>query len=133
MTRPSSAFLRHSATVFCALVWIAAATATHIPIQSLGEVPVSDLFLHFNGYLGLTCIFLVTLRLHKVRWLRRVWIGLPVILVYSALDESTQSLVGRYSCFEDWFANLAGIAAAFGLDTLIHFLQHWRKPRTKTA
>lgn len=129
MAKRHSAIHRHLAKGFCAEVWIVAAIATHVPAESLADVHVADFTLHFLGYLGLSGVFLMTLRFHDVPWRRRLWLAGGILLVYSAVDESTQALVNRYACLTDWFANVAGIAAAVVLDGAIHFLRREGKKR----
>jgi VanZ family protein len=124
-----SVFLRRAATVICAVVWLAAATATHIPMESLSDVPVGDVVLHFVGYLGLTCVYLLTLRLHGVRLSRRVLLTTPILLLYGVLDEATQPLVNRFASIHDWLADAAGVSAACLLDAAIALLQRFRKHR----
>lgn len=124
-----SVFLRRAATVFCAVVWLAAATATHIPMESLSDVPVGDVVLHFIGYLGLACVFLLTLRVYGVRLSRRILLTIPILLLYGVLDETTQPLVNRNASIHDWLADAAGVSAACLLDAAAALLQrlwkHW--------
>jgi VanZ family protein len=126
MTRTYSAWIRRLAKILCAVVWLAAATATHVPLPALGEVPAGDVVLHFTGFLGLACVFLLTLRLHGIPLPRRIVLSIPILLLYGVLDESTQPLVNRYCSLTDWLADAAGVFVAVGLDILLHLLQSVR-------
>ncbi len=128
MTCPCNKFLRWSSVVVCAAVWLAAAAATHVPMETFSEVPVGDVVLHFAGYLGLACVFLLTLRVHGVAFARRALLTAGILLLYGALDEITQPLVNRYASINDWLANAVGIAAAISLDALAALVQRgWTK------
>ena len=132
MTYQPSRFLRRSSVAVCAVVWLAAATATHVPAETFSEVPVGDVVLHFTGYFGLTYVFLLTLRVHGVGFLHRVLLAAGVLLLYGALDEITQPWVNRCASIYDWFANAVGISAAVSLDALGSLVQ-WCWENAKNA
>ncbi|MBN1943248.1 MAG: VanZ family protein [Phycisphaerae bacterium] len=123
MTRPASAWIRRSAAVLCAVVWLAAATATHIPADAYAQITLGDVTLHFLGYLGLSGVFLLTLRLHGAGWKKRALTAIPVLLIYAVLDEITQPLVGRCAAVSDIVANAVGVFAAVGLDGAVLLLR----------
>ncbi len=120
MARPA---VRHLAAGACAVVWIAAAVATHIPPAHLSDVHVRDIVLHTVGYFVLASVFLITLRLHGWGWLRRASCALPILLVYGALDELTQPWFHRCAALADFWANTAGILAAIVFDAILTALQ----------
>lgn len=124
MTDPARLWIRRSAAVFCAAVWISAAVATHVPQELYAEVAASDGTLHFFGYLALGAVWILTLRLHGVRWRRRLALSLPVLLLYAALDELTQPLVGRCATLPDWSFNALGVLAAVAGDAVISLCRH---------
>ena len=127
MIHPHSVFFRRFFTVVCVVVWLTAATATHIPADSMPDISVGDVLLHFTGYLGLTGVFLFTLRVHGVRLSHRILLTFPLLLLYGILDELTQPLVNRYASIFDWLANAVGISGALILDTAITLLQRMGK------
>jgi hypothetical protein len=102
-------------TVLCAVAWIAAFTATHVPIERVlrgMEFRPSDVLLHMAGYFGLTVLLLVTLAARRwSRW-RRVATVLLAVPVYGAFDELSQPLVGRTAAVSDWLGDVAGVIIA---------------------
>ncbi len=119
--RPSR--IRRPLTAACVACWLAAFAATHVPLRlpPTGPVPSSDKTLHFAGYLGLGLIVLLTLHVRSVRGRRRNRRMVGMLLVYAAVDESTQPLFGRHAAVADWTADLLGIltACAIGQRMLI--------------
>ena len=96
----------------CALLWISAFVATHVPVQSVPDLPADDAILHAAGYFGLTAVFVLTLAALRRPAARRIIIAVVTMTVYAALDELTQPLVNRDAAWEDWLADLVGAAAA---------------------
>ncbi|MBN1553916.1 MAG: VanZ family protein [Phycisphaerae bacterium] len=129
MTHRASIIIRLLAKILCGVVWIAAAVATHLPSETYADISAGDYELHFFGYLILTGVFLVTLRLHGVRWRKRALLALPILLLYAALDEWTQNFVGRCGAFSDGCANAVGILTALVLDGGLTLLSRLRRRR----
>ncbi|MCH8147243.1 MAG: VanZ family protein [Planctomycetes bacterium] len=101
-------------TIWCGY-WIVIFVLTHRPLGDIGKPPFpgADKVVHFVLYFGLTWLG---------AWRRRtspagynpasvlVWAGIYV--VYGGIDEWLQSYVGRTMSLFDWFADVAGVAAA---------------------
>ena len=98
-----------------ALYWLALFTATHwLVTPKLGPVDVNDKIEHALAYAILAFLIATTWELAvgrlNGRHLGLVWLG---VVVYGALDELTQILVGRDCSFWDWAAD--GLGAAIGI------------------
>ncbi len=105
-----------------ACYWLALFIATHVP----SDIPVPagsgiDKLVHAAAFAGLAAILAVAWqaitgqrKLHHLLW---AWLAL---ILYAALDERTQILVGRHGTVTDWLADAAG--AAIGL-TLFAWLR----------
>lgn len=96
-------------------IWFACFAAafgmTHLPAEQLRMIPwsVSDGVLHVLGYTGLggVTIWMWTCQPH-VAGLRTVAWCVAGFLVYAAMDEGTQPLVGRSCELSDWLADVLG-------------------------
>ena len=86
--------------------FVVALIATHWPNLAFGSEAPSDKILHAVAFGVLTFL------LWRSRWINRVWILALFMIVYSAIDERTQSLpwIRRHTSLEDWNADLIGIA-----------------------
>jgi len=92
--------------------WLLLATATHLPPAKLPATHVSDKLEHFAAYFVLTVLVYASLR--KMRnWAgSALVIALVIALIYGAIDEQTQKLVGRDCSLRDWIADAGGAVAA---------------------
>jgi VanZ family protein len=89
---------------------------THLPVAALPPLPQgSDKGLHFGAYFGLG--WLVGMRPLK-SWHDRLWASLG-IWAWGALDEVTQTLVGRHADFYDWCSDAGGAAVGLVLSSLL--------------
>jgi len=104
--------LRRPAAIACAIVWISAFVATHLPSEQVIGLNLSDVLLHVLGYIGLTTAFYLSLVVWGVNRLLR-WMLVPVVMgIYGAFDELTQPFFGRQAAWSDYLANLAGMLLA---------------------
>jgi len=103
----------------CAVLWATAFAATHTPAEKLPQDLPPDRVLHFLGYLVLSAMLLVTLAYHDVSRVRRAVAGLCVMVACAALDEITQSLIGRGPSFADWLTDVVGAAAGVVLVEIV--------------
>ncbi len=94
------------------LLWLAAATASHVPVSRLPSLEVSDKTEHVVGFLALAGMFILTLTAYGFRRPQRVLATILVLPLYAALDEWTQPWFGRGCELNDWFADLCGTAGA---------------------
>jgi len=104
--------VRSRALVLCAVVWVSAFVATHIPVPPVAGPRISDKWLHGIGYFVLFSMLAATLAGHRAPRLRRIVGVLVVTAVYGAFDEVTQPLVGRTASLGDWTADVIGGALA---------------------
>jgi hypothetical protein len=111
--------------VILASYWIALFIATHVPMEMvLLPGGVSDLVPHFITYAVLAVLFGVALQVTARQVNGRHFVAAWVLLVvYGAIDEVTQPLVGRQASLLDWLADAAGVAVG----PMAVFLWHrWR-------
>ena len=94
--------------ILAVFVFVIASIATHWPNLILGPGAPSDKILHAVTFGAMTFL------LWRTRWINRVWILALAMVLYSAIDEGTQSLpwIRRHTSLEDWNADLIGIALA---------------------
>lgn len=135
MSRPpvfASAPVRIALGCLCALTWLAAFAATHIPPGRGGGLFISDKLLHFIGYLGLATplIWLLAALGHTRPW--RIALTLGILLAYGVFDELTQPLVGRSADVLDWLCDAAGIAASVALWEVIFAIRQLPRGRNRT-
>lgn len=87
--------------------------ATHYPrVRIPGEIPHSDKLIHFAAFGLLAFLFWRALRPRTNRFI--AWAG-PLLIGYAGLDEWLQQFVGRFTDFNDFIANTAGIVAVLGV------------------
>ncbi|MEX2316171.1 MAG: VanZ family protein [Pirellulales bacterium] len=107
--------------------WLALVIATHVPSDFPG-VPGDhwDKVVHGGAYALLAALFATTWQLASgelmFRHLRAAWL---VLIFYGALDEWTQSLVGRDANLFEWLADVAG--AAMGLAVFVWVKRRYAK------
>ena len=92
--------------------WIAIFVATHIPANRLPDVHVSDKTAHFVAFFILAALMYISTRLTNPT---RTWLGATVIaiaMIYGAIDELLQPLVGRHGDLDDWLYDVAGATTA---------------------
>lgn len=108
---------RWGALAIFALVFI----ATHWPNLRFDASAPSDKFVHAIAFGGLTYL------LWRTRWLKHPWEVAICMLIYSAFDESTQSLpfIQRHTSLDDWIADAIGI--------VVVSIMLWTRPRAQTA
>lgn len=101
--------------VLLAGYWLTLLVATHLPTQVAG-LPrnQADKLIHFVAYAVLAWLLATAWQASvgrlNTRHLKFVWL---VVVLYGAIDEVTQPLVGRTMSLADWLADAAG--AAIGL------------------
>lgn len=92
--------------------WISIFILTHLPPTTVPKTRVSDKALHFGVYAILGVLLHLSVR---PRAWKKILLVLAVLLLYGAMDELTQPLVGRFCSFDDWLADAAGAAVALSL------------------
>ncbi|MFA6133608.1 MAG: VanZ family protein [Phycisphaerae bacterium] len=116
MTTRSSFLRRHKKAVLGALViaWILALLATHLPGRDLppGLLNLGDTVLHSVGFFCLASLFWLTLAAYNVRLAHRVTTVLCAMMIYAAVDETTQAWVNRSPEVADWLADVTGVLLA---------------------
>jgi VanZ family protein len=107
--------------------WLILATATHVPSDFPG-VPSDgwDKLVHFGAFAVLAVLLAAawqaTAGPRTMRHSLSAWI---VMIGYAALDEWTQSFVGRDASLFDWLADACGAAAGLAI-----FAWWWRRSAT---
>lgn len=96
-----------------AAYWATLLVATHVPRDFPGVPGNSvDKLVHMAAFAVLAGLLAMAWRCTVGRLnaahLRAAWL---VVVVYAALDEATQPLVGRVGAWDDWLADAAGTAA----------------------
>jgi VanZ family protein len=127
--------LKHLAIwqVALACYWSALFVFTHIPLS--GAPPLNfqwgDKVVHLVAFAILAALLATTWQVSSGRLnsshLRWAWVALAF---YGAIDEWTQSLVGRETSFWDWVCDAAGAflgLAAFAL------VMHWKRRSTRAV
>jgi len=111
--------------IFLIIYWIGFGILAHIPVPEIVyQARVSDKWLHFLAYLGLTFLLWFSIKpQEKVRLgSLPVWIIFLILVIYGGLDELTQPYFGRTRDFGDFLANVIGIAAGL---IIFGFLSFW--------
>jgi len=114
-------------TTTCVIAWLGAFTATHIPGEHIPETPGGPAVMHLIGYFVLTVLFAATLSTYQVQRGRRVLLVAIVMPLYGALDEWTQSFVGRDADVVDCLVDVAGAVAAMVVVELLLAARAHRK------
>ncbi len=112
LTPRQSSLLRRAILIICVTSWLAAFTATHVPVSIPRGVHVSDKTLHTVGYFFLTGAFLLTLATRGKARSLRIALTLAIMTAYGAFDELTQELVNRSAEWRDFLADLTGVILA---------------------
>lgn len=110
---------KRAAWILTALYWAGIFTLTHLPPKAVHVPTGRDKVIHLGVYGILGILLFAALR--ASRWsLRQTAIGvLGMGMVYGIIDELTQLFVGRSADIADWLADLAGIATAVIICTLV--------------
>ena len=127
-----AAKLRPLSTIVLVGYWLVMFTGTHWPNLSLAQYPEStDKVLHFSGYAGFSFLLAVWLWLKRAsagtearRWsgisLRDVLLILAIVVVYSIVDEYSQTPFGRTCDYRDAIADCVGGVIGLGAFTVLH-------------
>lgn len=91
--------------------WLFIFFATHLPSGALPPTALGDKLEHFIAYgiLGFLLVCWIGFTARRA-WVRRAapYLGIAVCVVYAAVDEATQPIVGRYADFGDFLADAVG-------------------------
>lgn len=107
-----------------AVYWPLVFTLTHIPVPALARKSgMSDKTMHVMAYFALTFLVWCSLNPYlRVQWNRaKTWWIAGVLVLYGAIDEIIQGLVGRSADIDDFIANLFGIVFAMGVLSIFRF------------
>jgi VanZ family protein len=117
-----------------AIYWSGIFILTHLPPAGLPPVRVSDRLAHFMVYLLLSVLLWASL------WSGRRAVGrlgatvIGTALLYGALDELTQPLVGRFASLDDWLADAGGVLVGVLVMSIVAGLMHvLRRDQTQQA
>jgi VanZ family protein len=121
--------------ILCAAYWVALFTLTHLPrVPAVGQ-RVQDKLAHFLAYGVLAGVLYLAMWASSSAWKRTSFFVLAVTLLYGAMDEVTQPLVGRSCELYDWLADAAGAIVVVGIFASIRYLveRAGRGPETAGA
>ena len=121
-------WLRRAIYFGTAAYWVGLFVLTHTPVVLPKLVETKDKTAHFIGYALLAAGLFASLRLFGHRDPTRA--VLIIGMLYGAADELLQIPVGRSCELNDWFADVAGIAAAVVVCGLIATWRDRRAERT---
>ena len=135
MTSPSPLLHRARRGILTTLLalWIAALVLSHFPVERLPEMSTSDKRLHFAGFFLLSGLLLLSLAAYGVRHSRRIPIALVMMVLYAAIDETTQPWFNRSCDSRDFLADVLGaVAAIVGGAALVVVQRKVRTPARRT-
>jgi VanZ family protein len=122
----TTAILVHAAWIG---YWLLLATATHVPVPDLGEVPFDwfDKAVHVTLYGGLTLLSAWACARRRAGpdaslrddLPRTLWRWAAFYVIFAALDEWTQQFVNRTPSWFDWLADAIGVTLGSVLAILI--------------
>lgn len=92
---------------------------THLPAKKLPTVDVDDKAAHLLAYAGLGALLYVSLWLTNPNRRGAAITVMVIGLIYAAIDEWLQLLVGRDCELGDWIADAAGLCIAVVILSLI--------------
>jgi VanZ family protein len=119
--------IRYVLVALCALTWVGAFIATHLPPDNVPDIHTSDKVLHMVGYGGLTTLLVLSLASLGRRRIARIVLAVGILLAYGAFDELTQPAFQRTADFHDWLADASGTAIAVAFwETLLAILSSAR-------
>ena len=108
----ASRTVRSILIAICAVTWIGAFTATHLPPGDVPAMGPSDKVLHLAGYAVLATPLMLTLAALGRTRRRRIVFAVTVLLIYGIVDELTQPIFGRSAAIGDWLCDAAGTIGA---------------------
>jgi len=112
MTRTTIRGIR-VASLILACYWLMLFVATHLPKVPMPHVTNSDKYIHFAAFAGLAFLLAWSIpTIPNKRWVNVV-LALAIAIIYGAVDEISQTPVGRTADIMDWAADSAG--AVFGV------------------
>ncbi len=113
--------------------WVALFVGTHIPNPELPDIDNIDKFLHATAYAGLSFLLVWAIPRRTAKSAVRYLLAGIVAIAYASIDELTQIPVGRTADWDDWYADLFGIAiglASFAVARKIYkVIRHRRQNR----
>lgn len=117
--------LRFVAVAVLAVYWGALFISTHITLPGpVVEQGPSDKTMHLVAYAGLTSLWLAAAAsFGRVTWLTYV-VVLIAAAAYGAVDEVSQSIVGRQSDLADWSYDMLG--AMIGIAAFAAIYAAWQ-------
>jgi VanZ family protein len=95
-----------------AVYWLALFIATHIPVERVPRaVGSADKVVHVLAFMLLSAIFATTWQVSagRLNYRHLIWAWMAIVL-YGALEESTQPFVNRTASLMDWLADATGAA-----------------------
>ena len=106
----------------CAAYWVALFTLTHLPKVPASGKRVQDKLAHFLAYGVLAGVLYLVLWASQSPRKRAAYFVITVTLLYGAMDEITQPIVGRSCELNDWLADAAGVALAVGVFASLRYV-----------
>ena len=107
--------------ILCAAYWVALFTLTHLPRVPVIGPPMRDKVAHLLAYGVLAGVLYLTVWASGSRAKRAAYSVVAVTVLYGAMDELTQPLVGRSCELYDWVADAAGAILVVGIFASVRF------------
>jgi VanZ family protein len=104
--------------------WCALFAATHVPVVPTVPLAPSDKLLHAASYAVLALLAAFAWSLHRPASAGGLLTVLAVVLLYGALDEISQLVVGRQADAADWIADAAGATTGLAVFTIARAMVH---------
>lgn len=109
------------------IYWLTLAVATHVP--KAPEIPLEqgDKLAHVVAYGVLTLLAAICWSAWRSSLRKLDFLALIAVLAfYAALDEITQTPFGRQADFNDWLADMVGVACGIGAYAVVSRLSRGR-------
>ncbi len=111
--------------------WLVIFVATHLPVTGTGSLVIrhADKALHFILFFALTLLGARYWQARRALTAGRLAAWGVLYGIYAALDEWLQQFVGRGTSLEDFWADVAGVAAASALWGVYHRAEYLSEPK----
>ena len=106
-----------------AIYWLGIFALTHLPPVEIPKMHISDKLAHFSVFAVLGVLVHLSLWPSRRAAFFIMAVTMAVTLIYAAVDELTQPIVGRTCSLRDWYADAWGAATAVAVMTIAHLVR----------